>query len=412
MARERDAPALETGALARRRTDVVALTQELVRAPSPNPPGDEREAAAVVAGYLAGLGGVTLATLAPRPERPTLVFSAGEGPGTFALAAHLDTHPATGEWGRDPFSAELANGRIHGLGTTDNKGAVAAMAVVFRAFAESGAGEQARLLFIANADEETGGRYGIEYVRDALDTKPDAVVVAEPSGIESSYERLYTAARGTSRFRVTLTGVETHSSLADHDGVANAIELLEEVVSGLRARLALLGQRHPVFGIGPRLIPVSVEGGRGWGVVPARASMHLELRVTPGFAQEQVERDVQEALAAAAAAAGTTASVEYAEGSLRWMAPSEVAAENPIVVAARSAWADVFGSPPLLGCFPGGTDARLFSERGIPTLAGVGPGALVRAHHPDEYVTVGELDAAVRLYAAIVARYFQEGGPV
>jgi acetylornithine deacetylase/succinyl-diaminopimelate desuccinylase-like protein len=44
----------------------------------------------------------------------------------------------------------------------------------------------------------------------------------------------------------------------------------------------------------------------------------------------------------------------------------------------------------------------------MPALAGVGPGALFRAHHPDEYVTLAELDTAVSLYGAIVSRY-QEG---
>jgi acetylornithine deacetylase/succinyl-diaminopimelate desuccinylase-like protein len=65
----------------------------------------------------------------------------------------------------------------------------------------------------------------------------------------------------------------------------------------------------------------------------------------------------------------------------------------------------VLGQPPSLGCFPGGTDARLFTEYGVPALSGVGPGALVRAHQPDEYVTTGELATATQLYAGIIARY-------
>ena len=87
------------------------------------------------------------------------------------------------------------------------------------------------------------------------------------------------------------------------------------------------------------------------------------------------------------------------------MAPSDVPADHPLVCAAAAAWRDVHGEAPTLACFPGGTDARLFSDAGHAVLSGVGPGALSRAHHPDEYVTIPELEAAVRLFAAIVARH-------
>jgi acetylornithine deacetylase/succinyl-diaminopimelate desuccinylase-like protein len=92
------------------------------------------------------------------------------------------------------------------------------------------------------------------------------------------------------------------------------------------------------------------------------------------------------------------------------MGPSDIDGEHPLTRAAVAAWRDILGSPPQLACFPGGTDARLFTERGIPALSGVGPGALVRAHHPDEFVTTQELATATRLYAAIVARYALDEG--
>lgn len=390
--------------------DVISLTQALVRAPSPNPPGDERAAAATVAGYLGGLPGVDVRTLGPSAERPSVVFGVGDGQPTLVLAAHLDTHPVDAAWTREPLVPELDGERLYGLGTTDNKGAVAAMAVVFRAFAEAGCPVPGRLLLIANADEETGGGHGIAHVRDSLGEPLDAVVVAEPSGIDASYERLYVAARGASRFRLAVAGTDTHSSLADREGIESAVERLLVVLRVVRASLPLLEERHPVYGLAPILIVVRVDGGVGWGVVPGRATAELELRVTPGHAQDDVERAIRAAVDAAAAAVGAPVELDFADGSLRWMAPSDIPASDPLVVAARAAWADVLGAEPALGCFPGGTDARLFTERGVPTLSGVGPGALVRAHRPDEYVTVGELETAARLYAAIVDHFLEPEG--
>lgn len=382
----------------------MPLTQALIEAPSPNPPGDERAAGRVVGDYLAGLAGVDSRTIEPSPRRQTLVFAVGEGPPTVAFSAHLDTHPVDGAWTRDPYNATVEGDHLYGLGATDIKGGVAAMAVVFRAFAERSRRPHGRLLLIANADEETGGEHGVTAVRDGLGEPIDAVVIAEPSGIDEPFEHLYVAARGTSRFRLSVTGVETHSSLADHGDVANAIERAERALVALRAELEPF-LAVEAYGRASRLVPVRVAGGVGWGVVPKVADVDVELRVVPGSTQEDIESRVGAALESAAASLGAPIELTFADGSLRWMSPSASAPDEPIVVAATAAWADVFGQGPQLGCFPGGTDARLYSERGIPTLAGVGPGALRRAHRPDEYVKLGELEQATWLYATIIDRY-------
>jgi acetylornithine deacetylase/succinyl-diaminopimelate desuccinylase-like protein len=90
------------------------------------------------------------------------------------------------------------------------------------------------------------------------------------------------------------------------------------------------------------------------------------------------------------------------------MAPSDLVVDHPLALAAAAAWREVFGKDPTLGCFPGGTDSRLFQASGRPALGGIGPGALVRAHHPDEYVEIAELTTAVQLYGAIIRRYLSQ----
>ena len=385
-------------ALRAREEDVVELTEALVRQPSPNPPGDERRVAAVIDEYLAGVSGIRRQLIAPRPERPNLVFSTGKGDRALALAAHLDTHPIVGEWRFDPLGERDAD-RIYGRGTTDNKGAVAAMAVVFRAAAEHGLPDQARLVLIANADEEVGGSEGIGALVDGIDEPIDAVVVGEPSGIDEPWEALYVAARGTSRFTIGAMGVRTHSSLAGRPGVRSALETIEGAVAALRSRLSPLNREHPVFGPAGRLTVVRAVGGEGYGVVPELAQVEVELRLMPGATQTAIEQEITDALD------GFDVALAFADGSLRWMGPSEIDLDHPLTGAASAAWRDVFEAEPVLACFPGGTDARLFTERGFPALSGVGPGALVRAHQPDEYVTIDELQTASHLYAAIVDRW-------
>ncbi len=380
-------------------TGVVALTLRLVAAPSPNPPGDERAVVTVMREYLEDLPGTTLEIVAPRPERPSLVVSAGEGERALILAVHLDTHPITGHWQYDPLGERVGD-RLYGRGTTDIKGAAAAMAVAFRNAVEHGLPAGCRLIMVANADEETGGAEGAAVLCAGTVLPLAPVIVAEPSGVFEPWETLYIAARGTTRFTLDADGTRTHSSLAGRAGIDSALERLTAAIECVRRDVGILSTPHPVHGIASRLTVVRLVAGEGYGVVPSAASAEIELRVAPGAEQEKLEREVS----AIAEKAGVTCT--FAEGSLRWMAPSDLPVDHPLVSAARAAWMEVLGVEPDVGCFPGGTDSRLFAASGRPALGGVGPGALVRAHHPDEYVDVDELDTAVALYGAMIRTYF------
>jgi acetylornithine deacetylase len=96
--------------------------------------------------------------------------------------------------------------------------------------------------------------------------------------------------------------------------------------------------------------------------------------------------------------------LEFADGGLRWMSPSAAPLDSKIVRAAEESWREIFRSDPVPGCFPGATDARLFEAAGIPCVV-AGPGALVRAHHADEYVTTDELAVAYSLYLKLATRF-------
>jgi acetylornithine deacetylase len=276
------------------------------------------------------------------------------------------------------------------------------MAVAFRLAVEQGLPAGTRLVLLANADEETGGAEGVAAIADDPVLPLAPVVVAEPSGAFQPWETLYLAARGTTRFALRATGTRTHSSLAGRDGVDSAIERLERAIARLRGDLRVLHEQHPVLGPAGRLTIVRIAGGDGYGVVPGEAEAEIELRVAPGATQDELEREI------ARIAADCGVECAFADGGLRWMAPSDLAVDHPLARAAAAAWRDVLGEEPALGCFPGGTDARLFQASGRPALGGVGPGALVRAHHPDEHVGVDELTTAVALYGAIIRRYLDQ----
>src|SRR5919106_3369562 len=128
------------GFLGEREGEVIALTLALVAAPSPNMPGDETAAAAVIERALAHYGLPQARVLAEQPHRPNLIVRIdGARPGPhLALCGHLDTKPvgdAAAEWRTDPFAPTIVGDRLFALGSTDMKGACAAMVLAGAAFA-------------------------------------------------------------------------------------------------------------------------------------------------------------------------------------------------------------------------------------------------------------------------------------
>jgi len=140
-------------------TDVVEIAQRLIRAPSPNPPGDERAAALVVQDLLAELGLPEAAIIALDPRRPNLLVTLdfGSGGRHLILSGHLDTKPiGDAHWTVDPLAAQVDGDRLYGLGSADMKAAIAAMLIAATRVAARAPG--GRLSLLLTADEEDGVR--------------------------------------------------------------------------------------------------------------------------------------------------------------------------------------------------------------------------------------------------------------
>jgi acetylornithine deacetylase/succinyl-diaminopimelate desuccinylase-like protein len=153
------------------REEIVELTQGLVRIPTVNtnvmPTGDETPAAELLHAKLAAAG-IAGQILMSAPNRANLVArwrGAGKAK-SLMLMGHLDVVPVEDEaqWTHPPFSAEIVDGRIWGRGAADMKGAVAASAMTMILLKRAGVTLQGDLVLAAGADEETGGKYGFEWL--------------------------------------------------------------------------------------------------------------------------------------------------------------------------------------------------------------------------------------------------------
>ena len=140
------------------REEVTSLLQDLLRANTVNPPGNEIRAAEVLRDYFAR-DGIEVELYARERDRPNVVarLEGGDGP-SLAFLSHTDTVIADpAEWDRDPWSGDLVEDEVWGRGALDMKGQVAASAVAFASLKREGFHPSGELLFVTVADEEVGG---------------------------------------------------------------------------------------------------------------------------------------------------------------------------------------------------------------------------------------------------------------
>jgi acetylornithine deacetylase len=348
---------------------------------------------------MAALGYRDPRTIARARERPNVVAEVGSGRRALILNAHLDTKPPGDEaaWRIAPYDPVIRDGRLHGLGSTDMKGAVAAMIHAGAALAEA-VDLGGTLRIVLSADEEAGSGFGARYLAETRAVTADAVLVGEPTGITSGWEYLAVASRGISCFRVVVGGTQMHSSLSDRLPSVNATVKLARVLTRF-SELEL--PEGATLNVG-----VTLRGGIFWGIYPGEAEAGIEVRTVPGMTLEGLRASVESFLDRLRADDPELEVAAEWDPDLAWLAPSAIDPAHELVRAAREASRAVLGREVPTGIMPGFTDGTSWSEDGTPAIPAFGPGLLPLAHQPNEYVTVQEVVEAARIYALTALRYF------
>lgn len=306
---------------------------------------------------------------------------AHRGPkGGHALSGHLDTVPATG-WESDPWTPRLdAAGLLHGLGSVDMKGQVAAAIVAAR---QAAAGVPATLLI--TADEETT-KQGAQVIatRSALARSLGlkGIVVAEPTGLAPVRGH-----RSHIAFTATAHGVQAHSSTGKGVNANWALlpflAAMRGVFDRLRADPALQDRDYdPVFSDFNLIID---NHGTAMNVTPARATAHIKFR----YSAKVDPAPVLAAVRGAAREAGLDLAEQH-EGR-----PPELPPNHPLVALGAA----LTGQAPRTA--PYGTDASELQAL-APCLV-LGPGDISTAHTPRECVRAQDLLDAVPLFGRLLA---------
>ncbi len=304
-----------------------------------------------------------------------LVARRGDGPGGLALCGHMDTVPDTG-WTDDPWSGRIEGSVLHGLGTVDMKGAVAACVVAARG--------AARATLLLTADEETT-KLGAKAVaaRSVLARGLDGIVVAEPTGLQPVRGH-----RSSTNVVATARGVQAHS--ATGAGV-NANWALIPFLAEMRALHGRL-REDAAFHDDTYEPPfcdfnlVLDNHGAAMNVTPARATARIKFRRPARVDPAPVLAAIRDA----AARAGLDLDIRE-EGP-----PPELPEDHPLIRRALRATGERAARTA-----PYGTDAS--ELQAVAPCVILGPGTVETAHTPREHVRIAELERAADLFARMLA---------
>ncbi|MPT38833.1 MAG: acetylornithine deacetylase [Achromobacter sp.] len=316
------------------------------------------------------------------------------------LSGHTDVVPAAGQaWTVPPFALTERDGLLYGRGTADMKGFVAcAVNAMLRA---SGRPLRRPLQLALSYDEEIGC-VGVRRLLEVMETapvRPALCIVGEPTSMQ-----IATGHKGKMALRAVCQGLEGHSALAPR--ALNAIHLACDLVGAMRAlqdALRARGARDPAYDVPYATVHAGcIHGGRALNIVPNECTVDFEIR--------HLAQDDPDAL---------LAPLRQAADGIREQARRQAPAAD-IRIETVNAYPGLDTHPAseavrfvesLLPAGTGrtkvafGTEGGLFTRHLDVPVVVCGPGSIVQAHKPDEYVSraqLAECDAFMeRLVAAL-----------
>jgi succinyl-diaminopimelate desuccinylase len=364
--------------------DAIALTRELLRFDTINPPGQERACARHAGALLEGWGfHVDYHEYAE--GRTSVVARAGGSASKppLCLTGHIDTVAlGTAAWTRDPFSGEADGDRLYGRGSSDMKAGVAAILLAARDLAKKLAGTPGVVIVLTAAEE--GGCIGSQHLaRTQLLGRAGAMIVGEPT---SNYPLV--GHKGSLKFHAKFRGVSAHGSMPEL-GV-NAIYKAAKAVSKLEG-FDFGTKPHAVMG-GPTLNVGTFAGGQGVNMVPDEASIGVDIRTVPGL-------DHAALLARLGSLLGGDAELDvFSDMNAVWTEPDQAWVQRVFEISEK-----VLGERPRAKTATYNTDAgnllKVYS--GAPAVV-LGPGEAKLAHQTDEYCSMERIRQAVAIYEALI----------
>lgn len=341
-------------------SDAVQLLKKLIATPSVS--RNEKDAADIMEQTIRSYG------FEPQREANNLWIIAphyDESRPTLLLNAHIDTVKPVASWSRDPFSPDVEDGVLYGLGSNDCGGGLCSLLQIFRMLTEKP--QSYNLIYLASAEEEVSGKDGITR---ALPLLPhiDLAIVGEPTGMNPAV-----AEKGLMVLDVIAHGKSGHA--ARNEGVNAIYEALDD----MRWIRDYKFEKVSEF-LGPTKMTLTVvNAGTQHNVIPDKCTMLVDIRTNEFYDNEEVYEFIRQHLKS-----------EVKAHSFR-LKSSRIDPEHPLIRKCVAMGMKPFGSPTL-------SDQALMH---FPSFK-LGPGESSRSHSANEFIRISEIRDAIAKYETLL----------
>ena len=409
-------------AVAARRQELIGLSQDLIRIPTLNPPGQHYrwicdylaarlEAAGFTLQFIRALGAPGDSETYPRWNLIARIDSGLPGD-----CVHFNSHHDVVEvghgWTRDPFGGALDGDRIYGRGACDMKGGLAASVIAVEAFLASGADWRGSIEISATADEESGGYGGVAYLaQHGHFAHVDHVIIPEPL----HKDRICLGHRG-----VWWAEIETHGRIAHgsmpflgDSAIRHMGAVLDEIEHRLYPLLARKTTAMPVVPEGAKQSTLNINSIHGGAAdlapgdtslptpcVADRCRIVIDRRYLIEEDLAEVKQEISDVMARVKAQRPT---FSYEIKDLFEVQPVMTDREAPIVTATAAAIERVLARAADYVVSPGTYDQKHIERIGrLKNCIAYGPGLLHLAHQPDEWIGVQDMEDSAKVMALVL----------
>ena len=340
--------------------DAVELLKKLIATPSVS--RNEKDAADIMEQTIRSYG------FEPQREANNLWIidpHYDESRPTLLLNAHIDTVKPVASWSRDPFSPDVEDDMLYGLGSNDCGGGLCSLLQIFRMLTEKP--QSYNLIYLASAEEEVSGKDGITR---ALPLLPhiDLAIVGEPTGMNPAV-----AEKGLMVLDVIAHGKSGHA--ARNEGVNAIYEALDD----MRWIRDYKFEKVSEF-LGPTKMTLTVvNAGTQHNVIPDKCTMLVDIRTNEFYDNEEVYEFIRQHLKS-----------EVKAHSFR-LKSSRIDPEHPLIRKCVAMGMKPFGSPTL-------SDQALMH---FPSFK-LGPGESSRSHSANEFIRISEIRDAIAKYETLL----------
>lgn len=340
--------------------------------------------------WLADMGfQVEIQDVTPSGEKANLIATLGSGPGGLVLAGHTDTVPFDeGRWHSDPLVLAERDNRLYGLGSTDMKGFFPLALAAASAFADTPLKQP--LILLATADEESSMQ-GARQLAATGRPRGRAAIIGEPTSLVPV--RMH---KGIMMEAVRVTGRAGHSSNPELGN--SALEGMHAVIGDLMAYRKGLSARYSndFFKVAfPTLNLGCIHGGDSPNRICGKAELHFDLRMTPGANNATVRAEIEQRMALLAGELDLDIELR---SLIEDIEPFEQGAQSELVQLAEK----LTGHSAEAVAFA--TEAPFLQQLGMETIV-MGPGSIDRAHQPNEYLELDQIQPCIALLQQCIRHY-------